>query len=126
MDDLVDLLSPPSKTGKDALRDLLLGRPSLPLHLLRERATGDDAQLLESVIGKQVVDIGERAALIDLMERTGVVAACAERIRVEIEGAARVAAEAGFPEAAREGMSVFERSLLAYATATIEASRHAG
>ena len=126
MDDLMDLVSPPSETGKDALRDLLLGRPSLPLHLLRERAQGDDAGFLESVIGKEVIDLGERAALVDLLERSGVVAACAERIRVEIAEAARVASDAGFPAGAREGMSVFERSLLAYAAATIDAARHAG
>lgn len=124
-DDLMDLLTPPSETGKDALRDLLLGRPSLPLHLLRERATGDDVSFLESVIGKHVIDIGERAALLDLMERTGVVTACAERIRVEIAEASAIGDAARFPAAAREGMSLFERSLLAYASATIEAARNA-
>ncbi len=124
-DDLMDLLTPASETGKDALRDLLLGRPSLPLHLLRERATGDDVSFLESVIGKHVIDIGDRAALLDLMDRTGVVTACAERIRVEIGEATRVADAANFPPAAREGMSVFERSLLAYAVATIDAAQHA-
>ena len=124
-DDLADLVTSPSVTGKDALRDLLLGRPSLPLLLLRERTLGEDAAFLASIAGKQVVDIGERAALNEILERTGVVPACAERIRAEIAAATAAGDAAGFPTSAREGMRVFERSLLAYANETAEAARDA-
>jgi geranylgeranyl diphosphate synthase type I len=124
-DDLTDLVAPPAVTGKDALRDLLLGRPSLPLLLLHERAAGEDAAFLQSIAGKQVVDIGERAALNDIIERSGVIEACAERIRSEIASATRVGDAAAFPAAAREGMRVFERSLLDHANATAEAARAA-
>jgi len=125
-DDLTDLIAPPSVTGKDALRDLLLGRPSLPLLLLRERATGDDAAFLQSIAGVQVVDFGERQALNEVIERTGVVAACAQRIRSEIEAAASIGDAASFPAAARAGMRNFEQSLLAYADEVIAAARDAG
>jgi hypothetical protein len=97
----------------------------MPLLLLRERATGDDGAYLESIIGKTFVDIGERAALLDVMERTGVVAACADRIRAEIASAAATADAAGLPPVARDGMRAFESNLLAYANATIEAARDA-
>ncbi len=124
-DDLADLVTSPAVTGKDALRDLLLGRPSLPLLLLRERTAGDDAAFLASIAGKQVVDIGERAALNEILDRTGVVPACAERIRAEIAAAGQAGDAAGFPEPAREGMRVFERALLAYANQIAEAARDA-
>ena len=124
-DDLADLVTPPSVTGKDALRDLLLGRPSLPLMLLRERAAGDDAAFLASIAGKQVIDIGERAALNEIIERTGVVPACAERIRSEIGDATSAGDASGFPSKARDAMRVFERSLLAYADRIVEAARDA-
>lgn len=124
-DDLVDLIAPPSVTGKDGLKDLLLGRPSLPLLLLRDRAAEDDVAFVDSIAGKRVVDMGERAALADILERNDIAGACAERIRREVASAAAVADEAGFPPAAREGMRVFESRLLEYATETIEEAREA-
>lgn len=124
-DDLADLVTPPSVTGKDALRDLLLGRPSLPLLLLHERTVGEDAAFLASIAGKQVIDIGERAALNEILERTAVVPACADRVRAEIAAATAIGDAAGFPPAAREAMRVFERALLAYANRTAEAARDA-
>lgn len=124
-DDLADLVTPPSITGKDGLRDLLLGRPSLPLLLLRERAKGEDASFLASIAGKQVVDIGERAALNEILDRTAVVPACADRVRAEIEAATAIGDGAGFPAKAREAMRVFERALLAYAARTAEAAKDA-
>lgn len=124
-DDLVDLIASPSITGKDGLRDLLLGRPSLPLLLLRERASGDDVAFIDSIAGKIVVDMGERAALSDILERNDVAGACADRIRSEVRAAAEVADRADFPPAARQGMQVFERVLLEYATRTIDDARDA-
>lgn len=114
-DDLADLVTPPAATGKDALRDLLLGRPSLPLLLLRERLSDDDRAFVDSIAGKHVVEVGERAALHRLVEQTGVASACAARIRSGLETAAAVADAAAFPPNAREGMRLFERSLLSYA-----------
>jgi geranylgeranyl diphosphate synthase type I len=46
-DDVADIASSPAVTGKDSLRDLLEGRPSLPLFFLRRRATGADRELLD-------------------------------------------------------------------------------
>ena len=119
-DDLTDLIASPAETGKDGLRDLLLGRPSLPLFLLRERVSGDDRAFLESIVGKAVVELGERAHIDSMIEEHGIAAACAERIRGEIAAADAVADAAGFPGSAREGMRVFERSLLEYASSVIE------
>ncbi|MEZ4299536.1 MAG: polyprenyl synthetase family protein [Polyangiaceae bacterium] len=114
-DDLTDLVTPASVTGKDALRDLLLGRPSLPLLLLRDSLSADDLAFVDAIAGKQVVAVGERGALHRIIEQSGVAAACAKRIRAEIDAAAAIADAAAFPSSAREGMRVFERSLLAYA-----------
>lgn len=125
-DDLTDLLASPSATGKDGLRDLLLGRPSLPLLLLRERLSEDDLAFVDSIAGKQVVAVGERGALNRIVERSGVAGACAVRIRSEIERASVIADAAGYPEGAREGMRVFERSLLAYADQVIADARGSG
>jgi geranylgeranyl diphosphate synthase type I len=125
-DDVADLISPPGVTGKDALRDLVLGRPSLPLLLLRERAAEDDAAFLTAIAGAHVVEFSERARLDELIERTGVIAACAERIRNEIEAARVLADAADFSRAAREGMRVFERSLLAHADEVIAAAHEPG
>ncbi|MBK8258135.1 MAG: polyprenyl synthetase family protein [Polyangiaceae bacterium] len=121
-DDLTDLLSPATLTGKDALQDLLLGRPSLPLLLLRERLNEDDLAFVDSIVGKQVVAVGERGALLRIIEQSGIASACAERIRTEIAAAAKVADLAGFPSAAREGMKVFEDNLLVYANKVIAES----
>lgn len=118
-DDLTDLVSPPSVTGKDGLRDLLLGRPSLPLLLLREQLSEDDLAFVDAIAGKQVVAVGERGALHRIVEQSGVAAACAARIRAELQAAASIADAAGFPEPAREGMRLFERSLLAHADEVI-------
>lgn len=113
-DDLADLVASPSVTGKDSLRDLLEGRPSVPLHFLRRRATGADRELLDSLTGKHVMEPGVRARLDDLVRDLGVVAASADYARAELEVAARIAAASGFAPAAREGMAAIERGLAAY------------
>lgn len=122
-DDLTDLVAPAAVTGKDALKDLLLGRPSLPLLLLRERLSEDDLAFVDAIAGKQVVAVGERGALHRIVEQSGVAAACATRIRGELERAAKIADGAGYPEAAREGMRVIERSLLAHADTLVADAR---
>lgn len=118
-DDLADLVTPPSVTGKDGLRDLLLGRPSLPLLLLRERISDEDLAFVDSIAGKGAIAVGERGALLRLVEQSQVAAVCASRIRAEIEHAEAIADSANFAPAAREGMRVFERSLLEYAEKVI-------
>jgi geranylgeranyl diphosphate synthase, type I len=125
LDDLTDLVAPPKATGKDALRDLLEGRPSLPLLLLRERTSGGDRAFLASLEGRKVLEPGDRAHLDELIERTSVIAECEARIRKELDEASAIASAAGFPEAAVAGMRAVEKSLSAHLDQVIAAAREA-
>jgi geranylgeranyl diphosphate synthase type I len=111
LDDVMDLIASPAVTGKDGLRDLLEGRPTVPLFLLRRRVTGEDRVFLDSIVGARSVEPGERALLHDLLVRSGVVEGCAEWVRTEIAAAAREREAAGFPPAAQEGLLTFEQLL---------------
>jgi geranylgeranyl diphosphate synthase, type I len=113
-DDLADLVSSPSVLGKDAMRDLHEGRASLPLLLLRRRATGADRELLDSIVGKKNIEFGERARLEDLVGACGVVGACAAWARAELGEARRVREASGLTAAGREGMQAIEEGLRAY------------
>lgn len=114
VDDLADLIASPALTGKDGLRDLLKGRPSVPLFLLRRRVTGEDREFLESVIGAGSVEPGERALLDELIERSQVVEGCVDWVRSEISAATRERESAGFPAAAQEGLHSFEQRLTGF------------
>jgi geranylgeranyl diphosphate synthase type I len=116
-DDLVDLSGSPAVTGKDGLRDLLQGRPSLPLLFLRERATGEDREFVAAIVGKHAMDPGERARLDDVVRACGVVSASAGWVRAEIAAAARLREATSFAPAAQEGMAAIERGLVAYVDA---------
>jgi geranylgeranyl diphosphate synthase type I len=113
-DDLADLVASPAITGKDGLRDVLKGRPSVPLFLLRRRVTGEDRDFLESVIGAGSVEPGERALLDELIERSRVVDGCVDWVRAEISAATRERETAGFPPAAQQGLRSFEQRLAGY------------
>jgi geranylgeranyl diphosphate synthase type I len=113
-DDLADLVSSPAVTGKDSLRDLLEGRPSLPLYFLRRRATGADRELLDAVLGKHAIEYGARARMDDLVRELGVVGACVGWVRAEVGEAAKITETSGYAPAAREGMAAIEKGLLAY------------
>jgi geranylgeranyl diphosphate synthase type I len=113
-DDLADLVSSPAVTGKDSLRDLVEGRPSLPLHFLRRRAAPADRALLDATLGSHTIEPGVRAHLDDLLRELGVITACVDFARAEVAAAARVTAASGFAPAAREGMAAIEGGLLAY------------
>ena len=110
--DVTDLVAPPAVTGKDGLRNLLEGRPSLPLLLLHERTTGDDRELVESIVGKKAMELGERALLADLIARHEIVEGCAAWVRAEIAEAARASAGSRFAPEAKQGMAAVEQSLL--------------
>ncbi len=112
LDDLTDLVAPPAATGKDGLRNLLEGRPSLPLLFLHERTSGEDRELVESIAGKKTMEFGERARLSDLIARYDIVEGCAAWVRKEIAVAARASLASGFSTEAREGMAAVEQSLL--------------
>jgi geranylgeranyl diphosphate synthase type I len=114
VDDLADLLGSSASTGKDGLHDLLEGRASLPLFLLRRHAEGDDREFLDGLAGRHVIDIGERAHVDRLVRRCGVVEASVAWVRAEIGAAARVREAAGLGGAASEGMAAIERGLLAF------------
>lgn len=113
LDDLADLVAPASITGKDALRDMLEGRPSLPLLILHERATGEDRELLESVVGHGMMTQGERATLHELVDRHQIVEACAEYVKKEIAGSGAVSMD-GFAPRGRVGMEAVAQGLLAH------------
>lgn len=112
LDDLTDLVAPPALTGKDGLRNLLEGRPSLPLLLLHARTTGEDRAFLEATLGKKAMEFGERARLADLIKRYDIVDGCAAWIRAEVAVAAQPDRASSFAKEAREGMAVVEQSLL--------------
>ncbi|MEP7125924.1 MAG: polyprenyl synthetase family protein [Byssovorax sp.] len=109
--DLTDLVAPPAVTGKDGLRNLLEGRPSLPLLFLHERTSGDDRELVESIVGKKTMELGERALLADLIARHEIVEACSTWARAEIAEAAQASAASAFAPEARAGMAAVEQSL---------------
>ncbi|XXF76940.1 polyprenyl synthetase family protein [Myxococcaceae bacterium GXIMD 01537] len=111
LDDLMDLVASPALTGKDGLRDVLEGRPSVPLFLLRQRVEGDDRAFLESIIGAGSIEPGERALLDELLARGRVADSCAEWIHAEIAAATREREAAGFAAAAQEGLRAVEQRL---------------
>lgn len=123
-DDLADLVASPAVTGKDGLRDVLKGRPSVPLFLLRRRVTGDDRDFLESVIGAGSVEPGERALLDELIERSRVLDGCVEWVRAEIAAATRARESAGFPAVAQEGLRSFELRLAGYLEELLKLAAH--
>jgi geranylgeranyl diphosphate synthase type I len=114
MDDVMDLVASPAITGKDGLQDVLAGRPSVPLFLLRRRLTGEDRAFLDSIIGAGSVEPGERALLDELLERSRVVEGCADWVRAELAAAIREREAAGFPAAAQEGLRTFEQRQVHY------------
>ncbi|MFO0728482.1 MAG: polyprenyl synthetase family protein [Myxococcota bacterium] len=103
LDDVADLIAPASVTGKDALRDMLEGRPSLPLLMLHERAQGEERRLLESLVGHGILAQSERAELYALVEKHQVVDACLDYVRREIEGS-RALLSPSWTERGRAGM----------------------
>jgi len=112
-DDLADLVGSPAKTGKDALRDLLEDRTSLPLFFLK-RDAGEDREFVEGLAARHMLDIGDRAHLHRLVRRCQVVDACAAWVRGEIAAAARAREGAGFSPAANEGLAAIEQGLAAH------------
>jgi geranylgeranyl pyrophosphate synthase len=121
IDHLADLIAPPLLTGKDTLRALLEGRPSLPLFLLRARATEDDRELLAAMIGRGSVAGAHRAELHAMVERYRVVEACAEYVRREIAASSEVS-RASFTALAGRGMDAVERGLTEHLSDVIAAS----
>jgi geranylgeranyl diphosphate synthase, type I len=119
-DDLADLEGSPATTGKDGLHDLLDGRASLPLLVLRRRAAAEDREFLANLAAQHSMDIGERAYVGRLVRAYGVIDACAEWVRVEIAAAARVREGSSFPREASEGMAAIERGLAAYLDGVVE------
>ena len=113
-DDLTDLVSSPAITGKDSLRDLLEGRPSLPLLLLKKSLAGDDREFLDALVGAKGVDFGERARLAHLVHHHSIVERCADYVRSEVAAAGKISAACGYAAGAREGMAAVERTMLAH------------
>jgi geranylgeranyl diphosphate synthase type I len=114
VDDLADLVSSPAVTGKDSLRDLVEGRPSLPLHFLLKRAAGADRELVESVLGKHTLEFGDRARIDDMLRELGVIEATAAWARDELRAASAVNEASGYAPAARAGMAAIEQGLAAF------------
>jgi geranylgeranyl diphosphate synthase type I len=113
-DDLADLVESPAKTGKDGLRDLLEGRASLPLLLLRRRVPAADREHLDGFSSRHTMDLGERAYIDRLVRAHRVIEACAEWVRAEVAAASAARDASGFAPAAIEGMAAIERGLLGH------------
>lgn len=113
IDHLADLVAPPLLTGKDTLRALLEGRPSLPLFVLRSRADADEREVLESMVGRGTLAGAQRAELQAMVDRHDVVEACVDYVRREIAAAGEVSRGA-LTARAQSGMDAVERALLAH------------
>ncbi len=111
LDDIGDLVGDPAVTGKDHFRDVLEGRLSLGLFLLRRRAAADEREFLASVVGHGTLDPADREEFERLVEKHDVIQGGVEFVRGELAGAASVRQAAKFGVAA-EGMSLFEEGLL--------------
>jgi geranylgeranyl diphosphate synthase, type I len=120
LDDLADIIASPMLTGKDGLLDLVKGRPTVPLFLLRQRLEGEDRALLESVISVGSAELGERAQLDEVIERSGVAEVCAEWVRAELAAAAQEREAAGFPPVAQQGLRSFEQGLASHLEEVLE------
>ncbi len=122
LDDLADLVSPPNATGKDALRNLMEGHPSVPLLVLDQRARGEDVDVLESVVGRGSMVPAERMAIARMVDQYQVVDACADYARREIAGCEAVV-EGAFEGEAREGLRSMARGLEAHLEAVVADAR---
>lgn len=84
-DDLLDYAGDADALGKNVGDDLAEGKPTLPLIIARERATGAERTVIDEALAG---DGKERLPeVLDIIRRTGALASTAERARSEARGA---------------------------------------
>ena len=108
-DDLADLVTPSSVSGKDGLQDLREGRLSLPLHLLRRNLTQSERTLMDEFPHMGVLTPTARRDLMDLLTRHRLVHIGVEFLLHELDQATTLSSQWG--GILGEGMSRVEQGL---------------
>mmetsp|Transcript_15564 Transcript_15564/g.17627 ORF Transcript_15564/g.17627 Transcript_15564/m.17627 type:complete len:231 (-) Transcript_15564:234-926(-) len=120
LDDISDLTQSPVETGKDQLQDIHEGRLSLPLFLLRDRASDDELDRVAEILRKSkkhnsALAIPDRHFLLGLVDKYKLVQASAEIVEEEIKEAESVVSNNydlfREMEVMREGLQVFNAGL---------------
>lgn len=112
IDDVLDYEGTTSQLGKNVGDDLREGKPTLPLLIAMERGTPQERDLV-----RHAIEHGEVARLQDVVEivrRTGAIAATRDAARTEADGAARQLVH--LPE------STFREALLEFCVRSVERS----
>ena len=113
LDDVRDLVSSTAETGKDALRDLLERRQSLPLLLLRHRASDEERAFLQALAHRDgLIHHSDRSRVHALLAGYGIVERALDYALREVALAGQAADGAGWSAQAREGMRAVERLLV--------------
>jgi octaprenyl-diphosphate synthase len=112
IDDLLDYEGSTTELGKNVGDDLREGKPTLPLLLAMERGTPPERDLIRSAIEQG--EIARLADIVDIVRRTGAIAATREAARAEAEKASTalsVLPPSNYKNALLEfSMSLVERS----------------
>ena len=99
LDDLSDLAADPLASGKDGLQDLREGRLSVPLFLLRERATEAEwAEVLALLSGHRQLGAPGRRFILDLVQHHALVDVGLDIVDTEIRAADAVLSDQLSPE----------------------------
>mmetsp|Transcript_21692 Transcript_21692/g.38310 ORF Transcript_21692/g.38310 Transcript_21692/m.38310 type:complete len:458 (-) Transcript_21692:227-1600(-) len=116
VDDVIDLVLEVKESGKDRLQDIQEGRLSLPLFLLREKATTDEWNAVYNVLGSHaVLAPSERHMLLKLINKYDLnkasLAFVTGEVRLAREAAANAAIAGDEYAILRQGMDVFVQGL---------------
>ena len=104
VDDLLDYEGATEQLGKNVGDDLREGKPTLPLLLAMERGTADERALIRHAIEHGEVD--KLPEIVDIVRRTGAIAATREAARAEADKAA-ASLQALAPSKHREALLEF-------------------
>eukprot|EP00510_Aplanochytrium_minuta_P002838 CAMPEP_0184028364 /NCGR_PEP_ID=MMETSP0954-20121128/14786_1 /TAXON_ID=627963 /ORGANISM="Aplanochytrium sp, Strain PBS07" /LENGTH=412 /DNA_ID=CAMNT_0026313173 /DNA_START=142 /DNA_END=1380 /DNA_ORIENTATION=+ len=119
LDDISDLTQSPVESGKDQLQDIHEGRLSLPLFLLRDRASEDELNRIAEILRMNKANscplsIPDRIFLFDLIEKYKLIKEAALIVEAEIKAAECVVKEReAISEVPilQEGLNVFNAGL---------------
>jgi len=89
LDDVLDLVVDVAESGKDKLQDIKEGRLSLPLFLLRQRASGQEWRQVYDLLGGFQMSPSERHLMIKLVEKYQLPKAALGFANQEIESASK-------------------------------------
>jgi geranylgeranyl diphosphate synthase type I len=110
-DDLLDLTGDPAKTGKPRGTDIREGRTSAVIQEAQRRAGPDDLATIAAAWGVHDVSDEHLAAAVTAVERTGAIAACAERVGRLTSEAVTALDDAGLHDEGRGPLGHIARAL---------------